>query len=135
MELLILINCHLINKCRVCHHFLKWIIHILGYKWDNIRFIKLKEALKLAKYLKTSFSHYTLVDHFADNHKLLKEMIKRVKIKRVMFTKGKKTAFDVIAENKSFFVQCIDKYIHDREFIFNILSNNNNIYGVDDFKK
>lgn len=45
-------------------HFLKWIIQILGYKWDNIRFIELKEALKLAKYLKTSFSYYTLSGHF-----------------------------------------------------------------------
>lgn len=62
-------------------------------------------------------------------------MIGRGKIKRVIFTKGKKTALDVIAENKYFFVQSIDKYIHDREFIFNILSNNNDIYGVDDFKK
>ena len=50
MELLILLNCKVIDKCRPCRHFLKWVLKILQRKWGNIRYIELEEALNLARH-------------------------------------------------------------------------------------
>ena len=39
IELLILLNCQFIDKCRTCRHLMRWVIEILFDKWDTIRFI------------------------------------------------------------------------------------------------
>ena len=98
IELLILLNCRFIDRCKPCCHFLRWVIGILSYKWDSIRFIELDDALKMAIFFKKSVSKSVLLEHFKSNRKFLKWMIKYVKKNK----KGK-TAEDIIFENESFF--------------------------------
>ena len=129
IELLILLNCQFIDRCRPCRHLLKWVIDILLDKWDTIKFIEFEEALKMANYLKGSFSTSAPVEHFRSNRKFLKRMIKYSKKNR----KGK-NAKDVIFQNKSFFMESINKHLQTREYTFNILSNNNDLYNCSLFE-
>ena len=100
IELLILLNCRFIDRCRPCCHFLRWVIDILFYKWDSIRFIELEldDALKMANFFKKLVSKSVLFEHFNSNRKFLRRMIRYVKKNK----KGK-TAKDIIFENESFF--------------------------------
>ena len=122
IELLILLNCQFIDRCR-------WIIEILHDKWDNVRFIDLDEALKMANFLKKSVSKSVLLEHFTSNCRLLKWIIRTVK----KYKKGK-TAKDIIFDNEFFFLYGIKKYIHARKAIFKVISSNNDIYRVNDCK-
>ena len=126
IELIHLINCEHIDKCGVCCHFLKWVIRILGNKWDNIKFIELEEALKFIPQLKNIISNSPLLEHFSINRKKLIQMIKIIK------RKGE--AEEVIMKNKDFFVDGNRKYTQTREVIFKIIVNNEDIDKVDDFK-
>lgn len=128
MELLILLNYKVIDKCRPCCHFLKWVLKILQRKWDNIRYIELEEALKLARHLKTFVPKCVVLEHFTIHRKLLKQMITEIKKSKT------KTIEDIIFENKFFFVEGVGKYIHPRELIYNCISSNNDLYRVNDFK-
>ena len=128
IELLILINCQFIDKCRPCCHLLKWVIDILLDKWDTIKFIEFEEALKMANRLKKAFATSATIEHFKSNRKCLKHMIRYAKKNK----KGKTTK-DVIFMNKSFFMESINKYIQTGEFIFNIISTNNDLYNVKTF--
>ena len=82
IELLILINCCFLNKCRPCRHHLKYVIDLLIEKWDDIRFIKFEDALELAKYLKTFVPSSFVLDHYQINRKLLKKMIAKARIEK-----------------------------------------------------
>lgn len=43
IELLILLNCELIGKCRICRHILRWVVEILQNKWDPSDILVLKK--------------------------------------------------------------------------------------------
>ena len=90
IELLILLNCQYIDRCRPCRHFFRWIIEILHDKWDNIRFIDLDEALKMTNFLKKSVSKSVPLEHFTSNCRLLKQIIRTVK-KKIKKEKQPKT--------------------------------------------
>ena len=68
------------------------------------------------------------LEHFTIHRKLLKQMISEIKKSKT------KTIEDIIFENKFFFVEGVGKYIHAREFIYNCISSNNDLYRVNDFK-
>ena len=73
IELLVLINCEILDKCRPCRHFLVWIIKILSCKWDTIRYIELEDAFKKATYLKEFLPESILQRHFNENRKIIKK--------------------------------------------------------------
>lgn len=52
IELLILLNCELIDRCQPCRHFLTFVLDCFKIKWDDIKFIEFEKALKLAKSIK-----------------------------------------------------------------------------------
>ena len=128
IELLILLNYQFIDRCGPCRHFLKWVIDILLKKWDTIRFIEFGEALKMANVFKKVSSTSARTEHFKSNRKFLKKMIRYSKKNK----KGK-TAKDVIFKNKSFFMESINKHTETRNIIYNIISNNNDLYNVKTF--
>lgn len=114
IELLILVNCCFIDKCRPCKQHLKFVVDLLINKWDDIRFIKFEDALlHLAKYLKILVSSSVVLEHYKINRKHLKKMIQKARIE-------KKTV-DVLLENKHFFLEGIRKYLHARTFIYNMV--------------
>ena len=73
IELLVLINCKIPDKCRPCRHFLAWIIKILSCKWDTIRYIELEDAFKKATYLKEFLPESILQGHINENRKIIKK--------------------------------------------------------------
>ena len=78
LEMLILLNCELIGKCRPCTNILKWIIEILYEKWDDIRFINFEKALGIAKNL--TISNSLLVDYYQQQKKEIKGICKKAKV-------------------------------------------------------
>ena len=125
IELLIIINCEIIDRYRPCRLFLKWIVQLLIHKWDTIRYIEFEEALRRANYLKILFSKSFPMEHFKLNRKFLKCMIRHVKKNK----KGK-TAKDILFNNNFFFMDSINKHLQTREIIYNILANNDDLYNV-----
>ena len=126
MEMLILINCRFIGTCRPGTSLLKWILDTLNRKWDNIRFIELEEAIHLANFLKTIVPKDVVLQHFKIHRTLLKRMIHKAR--------NEKNHKEVLFQNKFFFIEGIGKYIHARDFIFNAISSNIDLYKVNDFK-
>lgn len=63
IELLILLNCELIGKCRSCTNLLKWIIDILKNKWDDIKFINFEKSLEIAKNIKSFVARSVFEEH------------------------------------------------------------------------
>ena len=126
MEMLILINCRFIGTCHPGTSLLKWILDTLNRKWDNNRFIELKEAIHLANFLKTIVPKDVVLQHFKIHRTLLKRMIHKAR--------NEKNHKEVLFQNKFFFIEGIGKYIHARDFIFNAISSNIDLYKVNDFK-
>ena len=60
IELLILLNCELIDRCKPCKHFLGWVIETLEYKWDTIKYIEFDEALQKANNLKQYVTEFPI---------------------------------------------------------------------------
>lgn len=52
LEIIHLLRCEQIDKCRVCRKFLAWTIEILIKEWDTVRFIELEDAFKLLTQIK-----------------------------------------------------------------------------------
>ena len=125
IELLILISCEIIDNCRPCHLFLKWIVQLLIYKWDTIRYIEFAEALRRANYLKILFSTSFPTEHFKLNRKFLKCMTRHVKKNKKV-----KTAKDILFKNNFLLMDSINKHLQTREIIYNILANNDDLYNV-----
>ena len=126
MEMLILINCRFIGTCHPGTSLLKWILDTLNRKWDNIRFIEFEEAIHLANFLKTIVPKDVVLQHFKIHRTLLKRMIHKAR--------NEKNHKEVLFQNKFFFIEGIGKYIHARDFIFNAISSNIDLYKVNDFK-
>ena len=78
--------------------------------------------------LKKVFSASAPTEHFKANQKFLKKMIRYSKKNK----KGK-TARDVIFKSKSFFMESNNKHTETRNIIYNIISNNNDLYNVKTF--
>ena len=123
LEMLILLNCELIGKCRPCTNILKWIIEILYEKWDDIRFINFEKALGIAKNL--TISNSLLVDYYQQQKKEIKDICKKDKVTDDL---------DLIMENEHFFVNGNDLYEQQRDFIFNVIWSGDDLYGLDEFK-
>lgn len=53
-----------------------------------------------------------------------------------MITKAKieNNALGVLSDNRFFFLEGVGKYLQTRTFIHNIISNNEDIYSVNEFK-
>ena len=82
----------------------------------------------MANVLKEVFSASAPTEHFKANQKFLKKMIRYSKKNK----KGK-TARDVIFKSKSFFMESNNKHTETRNIIYNIISNNNDLYNVKTF--
>ena len=95
--MLILINCRFIGTCRPGTSLLKWILDTLNRKWDNIRFIELKEAIHLANFLKTIVPKDVVLKHFKIHQTLLKRMIHKARIE--------KNHKEVLFQNKFFLLK------------------------------
>ena len=124
LEMLILLNCELIGKCRPCTNILKWIIEILYEKWDDIRFINFEKALEIAKNF--TISNSLLVDYYQQQKKEIKDICKKDKVTDDL---------DLIMGNEHFFVNGNDLYEQQRDFIFNVIRAGDDLYGSDEFKK
>ena len=94
IEMLILLNCELIDQCKTCTYLLRWILEILQQKWDTIRFIEFEVALSLAKKLKFFVLDDTITDHYRSNKKIVLTICKNAKVS---------CDLDVILENNDFF--------------------------------
>ena len=67
-----------------------------------------------------------VLQHFKIHRTLLKRMIHKAR--------KEKNHKEVLFQNKFFFIEGIGKYIHARDFIFNAISSNIDLYKVNDFK-
>ena len=123
LEMLILLNCEFIGKCRPCTNISKWIIEILYEKWDDIRFINFEKALEIAKNL--TIPNLLLVDYYQQQKKEIKDICKKAKVA---------DDYNVINENEDFFVSGNDLYEQERDFIFNIIRADDDLYKLDEFK-
>ena len=109
MELLVLLNCKILDICRPCRHFLVWFIQILNCKWDTIRYIELEDAFKKATYLKEYLPEYILQRHFNENRKIIKKIIED-------FRKGNNSK-NVLHKYKKIFLEGNKKHSSFRDFI------------------
>lgn len=126
IELLILLNCELIGKCRSCTNLLKWIIDILKNKWDDIKFINFEKSLEIAKNIK-SFVPRSVLEEHAQNRSKIKRFCKKAKVANNL---------DVILKNKKIFVDGENKHLqlrHNR--IFNMIRSRDGLHKVNDFRE
>ena len=123
LEMLILLSCELIGKCRPCTNILKWVLEIMQEKWDDIRFISFEKALEVAKNL--TILNSLLVDYYQEQKKEIKDICKKAKYADDQ---------QIIFENENFFVNGDDLYEQQRDFIFNIIRAGDDLYNLDDFK-
>ena len=79
IELVILLNCEYIGRCRPCTYILKWIIQILYKKWDTLRFLDFESALILALSLKFFVSEPYIVSYYKSRMKYINDFCKKVK--------------------------------------------------------
>ena len=126
MEMLILMNCKFIGKCRSCTHLLKWVVKILYKKWDNIRFIDIEESFSLSLIYRKFVKRNVVLEHFEQNRHLLKLMSYRAR--------KNKNHYELIHKNIDFFSESLKKYIDARNFIYNGIKAYIDIYNVNDFK-
>ena len=110
IELLILLNCELIDRCKPCKHFLGWVIETSEYKWDTIKYIEFDEALQKANNLKQYVTEFAIQKHFKQNRNQFNKM-------RMKFRKGRNSK-NVIFKYKKIFVERDKKHIDFRNFIF-----------------
>ena len=75
IELVILIGCPLIGRCRPCAELLKFLIDILMEKWNTIKFIKFEKALKRARGIKSDVAIQVLLDHYIVNKPFIKKCV------------------------------------------------------------
>ena len=78
IELVILLNCEYIGRCRPCTYILKWIIQILYKKWDTLRFLDFESALILALSLKFFVSEPYIVSYYMSRMKYVNDFCKKV---------------------------------------------------------
>ena len=121
IEMLILLNCELIDQYKTCRYLLGWILEILQEKWDTIRFIEFEVALSLADELKFFVLKDTITDHYRSNKKTACKICKKAKISDDL---------NLILEN-DFFKDGDDKYIAIRSLIFNKIRTGYDFYNVD----
>ena len=128
IELFILINCQFIGQCRPCRHILGYVTDILRCKWDDIRFISLEQALKIARDIKIMVPYCALLEHEIkfQNRKSIKKFINKARIE--------KNYFDAILDNRFFFLERIGRYLKVRTFVHSIIFNNTDAYNVNDFR-
>ena len=126
MEMLILLNCKFIGKCRCCTHLLKWVVKTLHKKWDDIRFIDIDEAFSLALIYKEFVKRNPALEHFKQNRRCLRLM--SYKAKRY------KNHYELMQENVDFFNESLKIYTEVRNFIYNGIKTYIDIYDVDDLK-
>ena len=102
IEMLILLNCELIDHCKTCTYLLRWILEILQQKWDTIRFIEFEVALSLATKLKFFVLDDTIMDHYRSNKNIVLTICKNAKVS---------CDLDVILENNDFFKDGDNRYM------------------------
>lgn len=102
IEMLILLNCELIDQCKTCTYLLRWILEILQQKWDTIRFIEFEVALSLATKLKFFVLDDTIMDHYRSNKNIVLTICKNAKVS---------CDLDVILENNDFFKDGDNRYM------------------------
>lgn len=95
IEVGILSNCKLIDRCRPCRHNLRFCLQVLINKWDEFRFFNIEIALKIVKSNKKLFQTSIVLDHYSDTRKLLKKITRQCRIEN--------NAYDLILEHRSFF--------------------------------
>ena len=125
VELLILLNCEFLGKCKTCTYIIKWIIDILMQKWDTIRFVDFDTAMQLANEIKILIFSSPLVDYYIEKQKRLSEICKRAKYE---------CDLELVLENKDFFIEKNKDYLALRQFIFDKIKTELDFYRVDDFE-
>lgn len=131
IELLNLLNCEILGRCRPCRCNLKFILKYLIKKWDTIKFIEFEKALKIAKDSKWILNEFPLLEYFKSCRKFLKTKI----IKRAKRYNRYHYPVEVLKDNLIFFDNCNKIYFKNREMIYSmIIKDSSDIYGNDDFK-
>ena len=125
VELLILLNCEFLGKCKTCTYIIKWIIDILMQKWDTIRFVDFDTVMQLANEIKILIFSSPLVDYYIEKQKRLSEICKRAKYE---------CDLELVLENKDFFIEKNKDYLALRQFIFDKIKTELDFYRVDDFE-
>lgn len=84
IELLLLLNCEIIDVCRTCQSLIKWVTDLLVEKWDTLRFIKLDATLYIDRSLKDLIKSSAFVSFYNVNSCLylimLPLLLKRARI-------------------------------------------------------
>ena len=125
VELLILLNCEFLGKCKTCTYIIKWIIDILMQKWDTIRFVDFDTVMQLANEIKILIFSSPLVDYYIEKQRRLSEICKRAKYE---------CDLELVLENKDFFIEKNKNYLALTQFIFDKIKTELDFYRVDDFK-
>lgn len=128
IEIGILSNCKIINRCRPCRFLLRHAIDFCMIKWDKFCFINFFDALKIIKQNNKLFKSSIVLDHYIDNKELIKKIIKLFRYE--------KSPNEAIRKYRDFFIEAIGKnekikqYIHDLVKNRDIIKFPNSLKGV-----
>ena len=123
IELLILLNCEYIGRCRPCTYILKWIIQVLSK-----RFLDFESTLILALSLKSFVSEPYIVSYYKIRMKYINDFCKKVK------SCGWWDDYHLeLLSFGDFFEGGNDEYLFLRRFILSYFLNSNDFYHVNEF--
>ena len=115
IEIGILSNCKMIGSCRVCRHLLRFCIDILMKKWDEFRFINFFDPMKIIKNNEKMFKTSIVLNHYTDNRKLLKKIVRQSRIE--------KNHYELIRKHKDSFIESIENNEKLKAYLHNLVGN------------
>ena len=78
-EIGILSNCKEIARCHPCRYLLRFCVSILMNRLDEFRFINFFDAMKVIRNSRKLFTTSTVLDHWVNNKKRVKKLIRLYK--------------------------------------------------------
>ena len=99
-EIGVLSNCKEIGRCCPCRHLLRFCISILMNRWDEFRYINFFDPMKVIKHSIKLFMTSIVLDHWVDNKKKVKKLIR-------LYKKNKEDPMEAINKYRFLFEESI----------------------------
>ena len=115
----VLSNCKEIARCRPCRPLLRFCVSILMNRWDEFRYINFFDVMKVIRNSSKLFTISIVLDHWVDNKKKVKKLIK--------ITKTTKEPLKAITKYRHLFDESIKINSIIKEHIRSLVINTNPI--------
>ena len=84
-------------------------------KWDEFRFINFFDPMKIIKNNEKMFKTSIVLNHYTDNRKLLKKIVRQSRIE--------KNHYELIRKHKDYFIESIENNEKLKAYLHNLVGN------------